>query len=105
MTEADTIHVDAREADDAAVLTIGDGTTESAAVKLPRVSLLEAQPVRVIGAVQAVAAGATTIIALDVPVWAGLALSVGLYAFEEFKRLKVTPVASPKLDADTPLTP
>ena len=71
----------------------------------PAASLLERQPIRVVGAAQAIAAAATSIVALDAPWWAGLALGTGLYAAEEYKRLKVTPIATPKLDADTPLTP
>lgn len=84
---------------------VGTGTPDTAPHESPPTTIIERQPVRVVGAAQAIAASATTIIALDVPVWTGLLLGVGLYAVEEYKRLKVTPVAAPRLDADTPLTP
>lgn len=85
--------------------TVGAGTPDHAPLQAPNVSLLDRQPVRVLGAAQAIAAVATTIIALDVPVWAGLAIGSGLYAIEEIKRLKVTPIAVPRLDDETPLSP
>lgn len=84
---------------------VGSGTPDTAPWEAPATSLLERQPVRVLGAAQAIAAAAVVIIALGVPVWAGLALAIALYAVEEVKRRKVTPVAVPRLDADTPLTP
>jgi hypothetical protein len=84
---------------------VGTGTPDTAPWEAPPTTLLERQPVRVLGAAQAIAAAAVVIIALGVPVWAGLALAVALYAVEEAKRQRVTPVADPKLDADIPLTP
>lgn len=95
------------DAEQAAALdpSIGTGTPDTAPHETPPTSLIERQPIRIVGAAQAIAASATTIVALDVPVWAGLLLGAALYAVEEYKRLKVTPTAAPRDQAGAPLTP
>lgn len=98
-------HVDERELADAWNPDIGTGTPETAPAELPRLTLLEREPVRLLGVVQAIVAAAVTIGALGVPIWAGLLLAVALYAIEELKASRVTPVANPKLADDIPLTP
>jgi hypothetical protein len=97
-------HVDDAEQAAAWDPAVGGGTPDTAPHEQPPLTLLERQPIRIVGAAQAIVAAATTA-ALDVPVWAGLLLGAGLYTVEEYKRLKVTPSARPRDNAGHPLTP
>lgn len=74
---------------------VGTGTPDTAPWERPPVSLIDREPVRVLGAAQAIVAAAVAIIALGVPVWAGLLVAVVLYVVDELQRWRVTPVAAP----------
>lgn len=54
--------------------------------------MIEREPVRVLGAVQAVLSAAAMIVAFGAPWWAALAVAGGLYVLEEVKRSRVSPV-------------
>jgi hypothetical protein len=87
-------------------LTVGAGSPGTAPEVAPKVSLLEGQPALVLGGVVTVASVLLASPALPIPdgVKAALAAIVAVAGiFGIFS--KVTPVANPKLDADTPLTP
>lgn len=98
-------HVDTEEAAAALDPNVGTGTPETAPHDDPPTTLLERQPLRVVGAVQAIVAAAALIVALGVEIHWALLVAGGLYLFEEYKRLKVTPTALPRLSEDVPLTP
>lgn len=110
--EHDGTHVDAAEAADAANPAIGEGVPfeaegypSAAPDRLPDVSTVAAQPVAIIGAAVTIAE-AIIATALPLPEWLKLALGGVVAAGGIFGiRSKVTPVAKPRLDADTPLTP
>lgn len=86
--------------------TVGAGSPGTAPEVAPKVSLLEGQPALILGSVVTVATALLASPAIPIPAWAKTVLAVivavagifGIYS-------KVTPVANPKLDADTPLTP
>ncbi len=103
--EPDMTHVDPIEAADAENPKVGDGTPAEAPDVVPPVSLIQGQPAVVIGAIVTVAE-ALIATALPLPEWLKLVLG-GIVAVAGILgiRAKVTPVAAPMLDADTPLTP
>jgi hypothetical protein len=85
---------------------IGAGSPDTAPLVSPKVSLLEGQPALILGSVVTVASVLLASPALPIPAGVKAVLAavvagagaLGIYA-------RVTPVANPKLDADTPLTP
>lgn len=71
----------------------------------PDVSLLAGQPAAVIGSIVA-AVDAILVAAVPLPEWlTAVLVAVVTIAGALGIRAKVTPVAAPKLDSDTPLTP
>lgn len=106
MTTADHTHVDESEAADGLKLMVGDGNVDTAPEVAPKVSLLEGQPALILGSVVTIATALLASPALPIPagvkaVLAAVIAVAGIFGI----RSRVTPVAAPKLDADTPLTP
>lgn len=92
--------------EDTAVLGAEDPQPQAAMPVAPKVSLIAGQPAAVIGTAVAVAEALLASPAIPFPDWlkAILALLIALAgAFGIYS--KVTPVANPKLDPQTPLTP
>lgn len=86
--------------------TVGGGSPGTAPEAAPKVSLLEGQPALILGSVVMVASVLLASPALPLPAWikamlAAIVAVAGIFGI--FAR--VTPVANPKLDSDTPLTP
>lgn len=110
--EHDGTHVDTAEAAHAANPAIGEGVPfeaegypSAAPERLPDVSALDAQPAAIIGMVVA-AIDAVLVAAVPLPEWLTAVLVAAVTVAGAFGiRSKVTPVAAPQLDNDTPLTP
>lgn len=84
---------------------VGAGVPDTAPHEAPPTSPLESQPAAVIGTVVA-AIDAVLVAAVPLPEWLTAVLVAVVTVAGAFGiRSKVTPVARPKLDADTPLTP
>ncbi len=98
-------HVDSAVAACAASPNVGTGSPDTAPHEPVPVSLLAAQPAAVLGSIVAVA-DAILVAAVPLPEWAtSLLVAVVTIAGALGIRSKVTPVARPRLDADTPLSP
>jgi hypothetical protein len=87
---------------------VGAGTPQDAPQEKPPASLLERQPATVIGAVVAIADAAVAVAVSGadtsmIAAAAGIAVITMIGAV--LIKSKVTPIADPKLDADTPLVP
>ena len=84
---------------------VGAGTPDTAPHEAPPTTAMESQPAAVIGSVVAVI-DAVLVAAVPLPEWLTAVLVAAVTVAGAFGiRSKVTPVAQPKLDADTPLTP
>ncbi len=98
-------HVSANEEVDASREGFGTGNAATAPHEPVPVGILAAQPAAIIGTIVAVA-DAILVAAVPLPEWAtSLLVAVVTIAGMLGIRSKVTPVARPRLDADTPLTP
>lgn len=98
--------VNADEAMDALDPQVGDGDPDSAPAIAPKAGLLGEQPTLVLGGVVTVATALLASPALPLPAWLKTVLSVAVAVAGVFGIYsRVTPVANPKLDAQTPLTP
>jgi hypothetical protein len=86
--------------------TVGAGTPGTAPGVAPKVSLLEGQPALILGSVVTIATALLASPALPIPAGVKAVLAVIVAVAGVFGiRSRVTPVANPKLDGDTPLTP
>lgn len=98
-------HVSEEEMQAALNPRVGTGTPDTAPQEAPPTTLLESQPAAIIGTVVA-AIDALLVAAVPLPEWlTAVLVAVVTVAGALGIRSKVTPVARPRLDDDTPLTP
>jgi hypothetical protein len=98
-------HVSGHETAAALNPAVGAGSPDTAPHEPPPTTVLERQPAALIGTAIAVA-DAVLVAAVPLPEWLTAVLVAVVTVGGAFGiRSKVTPLAAPRLDADTPLTP